>query len=294
MTAQLIFPAADIVGESLVWDDARACLVWVDIIGRRIHRLYPATGEHETWSTPGRVTSIGLRKDGGAIVGLERHIALWDWGDAFHIVCEVEPDRPANRLNEGVVGPDGAFWIGTMLNNIGDDDGPVPIEGAHGTLYRLTRDLTLTRVTEDLFGITNTLVWPTPDSLVTADSLANTLFSYDIRDGHLSGRRLFQSGFERGIPDGSCLDAEGFLWTARVAGGACLTRTAPNGEIVQVENLPCTWPTSCTFGGPDLATLFVTSARFTMAPEHVATYPQEGGVFALQPGVNGRPAWRFG
>lgn len=294
MSARLILSAADVVGESLVWDEARGCLVWVDIIGRRIHRLDPASGAHEVWPTPGRVTSIGLRADGGAIVGLERELAFWDWGGAFERICEVEPDLPGNRLNEGVVGPDGAFWVGTMQNNIAPDDAPVDISGKEGRLYRLAPDLTLARVSEDRFGITNTLVWPAPDRLVTADTLDNALYAYDIRDGRLTGRRVLQSGFGRGLPDGSCLDAEGCIWTARVAGGACLTRTDPEGRVIAVIDLPCSWPTSCAFGGPDLETLYVTSARFTMTPEHLSAHPEEGGLFAVIPGVRGRPAFRFG
>lgn len=294
MTPRLIFPAADIVGESLVWDDRRGCLVWVDIIGRRIHRLNPETGAHDSWLTPGRVTSVGLRKDGGAIVGLERHVALWDWGDDFRILCEVEPDLPGNRLNEGVVGPDGAFWIGTMQNNIGPDDEPVPIKGAQGAIYRLSPDLALARVCDDRFGITNTFVWPAPDRFVTADTLENALFSYRISDGRLHDRALFQTGFGRGLPDGSCLDAEGCIWTARVAGGACVTRTDPQGQVVTVVDLPCTWPTSCAFGGPDLGTLYIASARFTMSTAHLAENPEEGGLFAVKPGVIGRPSARFG
>ena len=79
-----------------------------------------------------------------------------------------------------------------------------------------------------------------------------------------------------------------------MAGGACLARYAPDGTLDRIVELPCSWPTSCTFGGPDLATLFVTSARFTMSPEHLAANPQEGGVFALDVGVAGKAAHRFG
>ena len=292
---EMVFDAQDIVGESLVWDDRRGRLVWVDIIGRRIHAFDPASRSHESWETPGRVTSIGLRTDGGASVGLERHIALWDWGGEFRIACEVEPEFPRNRLNEGVVGPDGAFWVGTMQNNIAPDDSPRDITEDAGRLYRYAPDGTLTRLSGDLFGITNTLVWPSPGTLVTADTTKNALFSYRIdAGGRLVDRRTILEGFARGLPDGSCLDAEGMIWTARVVGGACLTRTTPDGEVTQVVELPCTWPTSCAFGGPGLDTLFVTSARFTMNPAHLRAHPQEGGVFALKPGGRGRPACRFG
>lgn len=293
--AELIFDARDVVGESLVWDDRRARLAWVDIIGRRIHALDPVSGRRHSWDTPGRVTSIGLRADGGAIVGLERHIALWDWGGDFRPLCEVEPDRPGNRLNEGVVGPDGAFWVGTMQNNIARDDSPVALTEDAGRLYRYGPDGALTCLTDDRFGITNTFVWPSPDRLITADTTKNAHYSYRIDgSGRLSDRCTVHDGYARGLPDGSCLDAEGMIWTARVVGGACLTRMTPDGEVLAVAELPCSWPTSCAFGGPDLDTLFVTSARFTMDAAHLATHPQEGGLFALRPGVCGQRAHRFG
>lgn len=296
MECALILAADCVVGESLQWDDRRGRLVWVDIIGRRIHTLDPETGEHRQWPTPGRVTSIGLRADGGAIVGLERTIALWDWGDDFRIVCEVEPDLPDNRLNEGVVGPDGAFWVGTMQNNIAEDDTPRDISGQNGRIYRYTADGRLAPVTEHRFGLTNTFVWPGADRFVTADTSLNQLYLYrwDPATGLSSDRKILLDGFPRGLPDGSCLDAEGMIWNARVAGGGCLARITPEGDLLQVAELDCSWPTSCAFGGADLATLYVTSARFTMTQAHLDARPQEGGLFAIRPGVRGLPAHRFG
>lgn len=295
MGVELVLAADDSVGESAVWDDRRHRLIWVDITGRRIHAFDPATGRHQLWPVTGRPTSIGLRADGGAIVGLERHVCMWDWQGDPVPVAEVEPDHPANRLNEGVVGPDGAYWLGSMLNNINDDDSPRDIPQATGSLYRYSPDGTVTRVTSDLFGITNTLAFPAPDHLLTADTMANAIYSYRIgADGLLHGRKTLQQGFPRGLPDGSCLDAKGRLWTARVAGGACLTCTTPDGTVETVVELPCSWPTSCCFGGSDLATLYVTSARFTMSPDHLAANPQEGALFALEPGVKGITAHRFG
>lgn len=298
MTVRLVLAAEDVVGESLVWDDRRQRLerlAWVDIIGRRIHALDPTTEEHRVWPVSGRPTSLALRADGGALVGTERHICRWEWGGQLEPLVEVEPDLPGNRLNEGAVGPDGAFWVGTMHQNIREDDGPAEIPAATGRLYRYASDGTLARVSEDLLGITNTLVWPAPDRLVTADTLANALYEYRIGEGgRLSGRRIIQEGLTRGVPDGSTLDAEGFVWTARVAGGSCLTRTAPDGRVDRIVELPCSWPTSCAFGGEGFRTLYVTSARFTMTPEHLAANPQEGGLFAVDAGVAGLPAHRFG
>ncbi len=294
MNAKLVLAAEDVVGESIVWDQLRGRLVWVDIIGRRVHRYDPASGEHQIWPMAGRPTSIGLRADGGAILGMERQICLWDWQGDPVPVAEVEPDQPANRLNEGVVGPDGAFWVGTMLNNINDDDSPRDIPAATGTIHRYTPEGDLRRVCEDRFGITNTFAFSAGE-LLTADTLANTIYAYKIGDqGQLSARRVVMSGFARGLPDGSCLDAAGRLWTARVAGGGCLTCVDAKGRVNRVAELPCSWPTSCAFGGPDLTTLYVTSARFTQSAEHLAANPQEGGLFALNLGIQGRPANLFG
>ena len=293
--AALVFDARDVVGESLVWDERRGRLVWVDIIGRRIHRLDPATGEHESWPTPDLVTSIGLCKDGGAIVGLRKEVALWDFGEPFRTIAAIEPDRPHTRLNEGVVAPDGSFWVGTMANNIGPDDAPVAIAGDEGRLYRVAADGTVAVLSNDRFGITNTMAWTTDGRFITADTTKNVLYSYAWdRHARLGERLPLLAEFPRGLPDGSCLDAEDHLWNCRVVGGSCVLRIAPDGGPDRIAELPCTWPTSCAFGGADLDTLFVTSARFTMSKEHLDANPQEGGVFALRPGERGVPGNRFG
>ncbi|MBD9596020.1 MULTISPECIES: SMP-30/gluconolactonase/LRE family protein [Ensifer] len=289
------FAAENIVGESAVWDDRTHKLCWVDIVGKSIHRLCPRTGNHEKWRFQDLVTSIGLRDDGGAIVGLRKSIALWEFGGELRLVAEVEPDVPGNRLNEGVVAPDGAFWVGTMQDNIAADGTPIAMSAKTGRLYRYARGK-LCPVSEDRFGITNTLIWTDDSRLITADTEDNAIYSYSL-DAHaivLNDRQTILSGFQRGLPDGSCVDAEGFIWNCRVAGGGCVVRFAPDGRIDRVVDLPCSWPTSCTFGGSRFETLFVTSARFTMGVEHLARNQHEGAVFALQPGAHGVPTNRFG
>lgn len=293
MNVELELKSNNIVGESPVWDDRAGSLVWVDIIKQQIHRLNPKTGDHKTWQAPGRVTSIGLRDDGGAILGLERHIAIWDWHETFTNQIEVEPSRPQNRLNEGVVGPDGAFWVGTMFNNIGEDDRPVEATQASGYLYRYSSETGLKKVSNDSFGITNTLVWPSENELITADTTKNEIYSYEVNHEQLIKRKTIIKDFDRGLPDGSCLDEKGYIWNARVAGGGCILRFSPMGEIDRIINLPCSWPTSCAFGGDNLDRLFITSARFTMTDAHLAKNPLEGALFSVDVGVKGLPASRF-
>ena len=294
--ARIVLDAGDIVGESIVYDDARGALLWVDICGRRIHRLDLGRGAHETWPAPEFPTSVGLRADGGCIVGLLKRVALWSYGETFETFAQVEPECPGNRLNEGGVAPDGSFWVGTMQSNLTGEGQPKDITENVGALYRIAPDGRIGRLTPSDYGITNTLAWTADGRLLAADTLANTIYQFDREAGdtRLSNRRVFAAGFERGYPDGSTLDAEGYLWNCRVAGGACVARFAPDGRLDRVVELPCSWPTSCTFGGPGLATLYVTSARFTMSEAHLAAHPQEGALFAVDVGVVGRPAHRFG
>jgi len=298
---QLLCAVANVVGESIIWDQANRRLIWVDLVGKSVFLLEcngdgrPLSAGPQRIDVPELATSIGLASDGRAILGQQRSVCLWDFGADFQTVAVPEPDLPGNRLNEGVVAPDGSMWIGTMQNNVALDGSPVDITDSTGSLYRITADGGCTRLTEDRFGITNTLVWTDDDRLVTADTLANEIYIYDVADGGraLTNRQVLLADFPRGLPDGSTRDSEGGIWNCRVVSGSCVIRILPDGTIDRVIDLPCSWPTSCTFGGDDLDTLFITSARFTMTEDHLAGHPHEGGVFAVKPGFRGHPTNLF-
>jgi sugar lactone lactonase YvrE len=232
--------------------------------------------------------------DGGAIVGLRDRVALWNFGGDFRTLAIVEPDLPDNRLNEGRVGPDCAFWVGMMQNNLNPDGSPKDMTRDSGAIHRVGCDGQTIRLTPREFGITNTMAWTGDGRFLAADTLRNEIYTYDLRDGALINKRLFAAGLDRGAPDGSRLDADGRLWNCRVSGGACVACFKSDGSLDRLVELPCAWPTSCAFGGANFATLFVTSARFTMTAEHVAAHPEEGGLFAIEVGARGRPEHRFG
>lgn len=295
MSVKILCPAQTIVGESIVWDERRGCLFWVDIVGKAIHSFDLASGTHHQTTTPDIATSIGLTTGRAAVVGLRKTVCLWDHSTGFHEIAAIECDPPANRLNEGVVAPDGSFWVGTMQNNIAKDGTARDITEATGRIYRVTAAGQVSPVTSDRFGITNSFVWTEAGDLITADTLENTLYRYRRPAGSDLYQRIDQllADFPRGLPDGSCVDADGYIWNCRVAGGGCIVRLTPEGEVVRIVELPCSWPTSCCFGGEDFATLFVTTARFTMDAVHLARHPQEGAVLAVDTGVRGCPAHRF-
>ena len=167
MPPRLVFDAGDIIGESAVYDERRDALVWVDIGGKRIRRLRLAERRHEAWPAPDFPTSIGLRTDGGAIVGLRDRVALWDYGGEFRTLVIIEPDLPDNRLNEGRVGPDGAFWVGTMQNNLHPDGAPKNMTRDSGAIYRIDGDGRVSQLMPREFGITNT-TWTDDGRFLTA------------------------------------------------------------------------------------------------------------------------------
>lgn len=295
MTAELVLSAEDIVGESPLWVAAESALYWVDIVGSRIHRFEPGTGRHDLWRTPEYPTSIGLRKDGGFIVGLRQRVTLWRPDGPFETFAVPEPGTPGNRLNEGAVAPDGSYWVGTMAENIGPDGGPQRMAGDTGHLYRIAPDGGITRLTDDAFGITNTMVWTDDGRFVTADTMANALYVYDCPSPTaLTGRRQFLGPLERGVPDGSTRDARGNIYNARVAGGASIACLGPDGRLNSSLELPCRSPTSCVFGGADLSTLFVTSSRFGMSARDLAANANDGGLFAVDGVSRGLPTTAFG
>ncbi|GAC1045518.1 SMP-30/gluconolactonase/LRE family protein [Rhizobium sp. No.120] len=296
MQAAIFFEAQDIVGESIIWSRDEHALYWVDIGGKRIHRLEVKTARHDMWSTPDFPTSIGMRRNGGFIIGLAREVCFWQPDEKFEVFAVPEPDRPNNRLNEGRVAPDGSFWVSTMQNNLNVDGTPKDMTSNTGAIYRIDPSGAIKQLTPNEYGITNTMGWTRDDRFLFADTLANEIYSfaYDPGTSVISNRRTIVGGFERGLPDGSCLDADDYLWNCRVVGGAAVARFSTDGMLSRLVELPVSWPTSCTFGGADLSTLYVTSARFTMTDAHLRAHPLEGSLLAIKTEFRGVDEPKFG
>ncbi|HYE50995.1 MAG TPA: SMP-30/gluconolactonase/LRE family protein [Azospirillaceae bacterium] len=274
-----------LLGEGPLWDPDARRLYWFDIKGRRLHWLAPGKEAFGTLELPARCSAAALA-GGGLVVASDQGVGLLDPATGkLDIRLVLEPDRPGNRSNDGKADPWGNFWVGTM------DDAEAQASGA---LYRIDAGWRAERVLDGL-RIPNTLAW-SPDGrrMIFADSGEATLYAFDLEpdSGRLSNRRVFAAG-DGGTPDGSAMDAEGFLWNAQW-GAARVVRYAPDGGIDRVVPLPVGNPTSCAFGGDDLATLYVTSARVGLSEEALAGQPLAGGVFALDPGVRGLPVGRFG
>lgn len=277
----------NVLGEVPVWDIAEQALYWVDIEGRLLQRFEPASGALRSWNMPERVCALALRAGGGVVLALASGFAFFDpETGAIERLAAPEAHLPGNRMNDGKCDRRGRFWAGTM------DDSLVSHSGA---LYRLDPDLSCHRM-EGGIGISNSLAW-SPDDRVFyfADTLRRTIFAYDfdIETGSIGNRRvLTDCAGQPGTPDGSTIDAEGFLWNAQWDGWR-LVRYAPDGRIDRIVSLPVQKPTSCMFGGPDLSTLYVTTAVWDLKGEALAAQPHAGGLLVLDVGVRGLPEPRF-
>lgn len=277
-----------LLGESPSWSTAEQALYWVDIRGSRLHRFEPASGDLREWRLPWLASAVAPATRGRLALATSIGVGVFDPADgSFEVLAELDRDRPGNRPNEGKCDRHGRFWVGTM-----DDTEEV----AAGRLYRIDPDGGKHCLVEGV-GISNTLAWSPDDrTLYFADTMAGTIYAYDHDPitGDIANRRRFADTHDAtGGPDGSCIDAEGYLWNCQWD-GARVARYAPDGRLDRVVEMPVPRPTSCCFGGPGLDTLYVTSARIGLDDEARIRAPDSGALFAFRPGVRGIAEVPFG
>ena len=276
------------LGEGPVWDERAQRLYWVDIKAPAIWQLDPHSGKTRSWSMPHRVGAIALREKGGLVAAMKPGFAFVDLETAnVEIIARPEAGVPGNRFNDGACDAMGRFWAGTM-----DDEEKSP----SGHLYRLDADRNVARFDAG-FVITNGIRWSNDGSrMYFVDSAARTIwvYAFDPVKGIPGRRQVFvQLAESDGWPDGLCVDAEDHVWGAHWGAGR-LTRYSPDGRKDRTIEIPAPNVTCCCFGGPDLGTLYITTARTGLSDGALRAAPLAGGVFALTGhGFRGRTAARY-
>ena len=284
------------LGESPMWHAGEQCLYYCDIAGRQVRRFDPATGELRLWQFDSDVASLAPMADGALL--LARRDGLWRF-DSRTGSCEplaAPPYDPTQfRFNDGKCDAQGRFWVGTL------HDPRQPLSG----LYRFDRQEGLLRMAEGIT-VSNGLAFsPSGRTMYWSDTTSHTVFMFDMDPvrGTLSRRRVFvkfpirQPGQSLdsygGRPDGAAVDAEGCYWVAMFEGRRVL-RLAPTGEVLRDVRVPVQCPTMPCFGGPDLRTLYLTTAREKRPQAELEAQPWAGGVLALRVDVPGLPTPFFG
>jgi len=283
LDVRCVVRADDRLGEGPVWSAREGRLYWFDIKGKRLAWFEPASDERGAFTLPMRASAAAPREAGGLLLATEHGLAVCD-PDAGTLELVQKVDLGEGfRTNDGKIDTKGNFWWSSM----DDNDGERP-----GAVFRTGPDLK-TEVVLTGIHIPNTIsVSPNGKRLYMADSRLQTLFAHDTAD--LS--KIEEFAHTRGAPatpDGSAVDAQGYLWNAQWDGWR-IVRYAPDGRIERTIQMPVQRPTSCAFGGPDLTTLYVTSAADGLSMDARRAQPLAGGLFAIETGVRGLALPLFG
>ena len=283
------WPARMDLGEGAMWHAASERFFCVDIHGCTIYAWSPTTQEVQSWTLPERVGWIIPRTDGdGFMVGLqsgfarvwlESELRLERWS------CP-HPDAPDVRLNDAKAECHGRIWAGSMNNrNPSQADGQLVRLDGSGTFEVLERNIHIANGP----AIAADGTW-----MLHNDSFLNTTYRYNIsKTGQLSDKTLWRSYTEaEGTPDGMTMDANGNVWIA-FWGGACVRQFDPNGTQLQQMDLPALQITSIAFGGNNLDSLFVTSARNGLSAAQLEEYPLSGSAFIVKQNTQGLAPFTF-
>ncbi len=213
-------------------------------------------------------------------------LALWDFDKSrLEFVADTEFEKKESRFNDGAVDPQGRFWAGTLTH-----DG-----SASSSLYRLDPDYSVHTMATGLT-ISNGIGWsPDGKTMYLADTEKQVIYAYDFDagTGNIENRRDFvRTTSEEGFPDGLTVDADGFLWVG-FYGGWRVVRYGPGGKREREVRLPVANVTACTFGGPDISDLYITTAWSGLTDEQRREQPLAGDLFLLRTNVKGQPQVKF-
>jgi sugar lactone lactonase YvrE len=277
----------DTLGESPMWCPRERVLYWVDIRAPALRRYDPASGAVAQWRLPDLCGAVVLAAS-GVLLAMRTGVFAFDpVSSNLQPLVSPEPESLGNRLNDSKCDRRGRLWTGTMR-----DYGLATT----GSLYCITPDLACARVLPDIT-VPNALSWSPDDRIMYfADTRDGRIRAYDFdaEQGRLGAMRiLVEDDVLPGKPDGATVDADGCVWSARHLGG-CVARITPQGRVDRIIDMPATQVTACAFGGDDLRTLFVTTARQRLTPENLEQQPLAGALFSVRLDVGGLPEPRFG
>ena len=280
---ECVLDARASLGECPTWSARDGVLYWVDINAPSLNRFDPATGINTAWPMPESIGCFGVRESGGFIVALRGGVWLADGNGRLDRKLADAPYPTAHhRFNDGRVDPRGRFWAGAMNEQR---------DAASAHLYRLDPGNQLTPVIGDVT-ISNGLAFsPDGRTMYHADTMPRVVhaWDFDAAAGTIANRRVFaQFASETDRPDGGAVDSDGCYWSAFYRGSR-VVRLSPQGRLLEEHPLPAMCPTMCAFGGPDLRTLYVTSARQHRDAAELARLTQSGGIFALRVATPGLP-----
>ena len=289
INAEVVHAAEAALGEGCVWSPVEDLLVWVDITGQAVHRFDHSSGQPvSVWRYQDTIGNAAPRARGGLALGLGASVALTDRVGAIETVIDLPDEPSSNKTNDGAVDPAGRLFQGTMSHT--EPGAPV------AALHRVDGDGTARRLLDGV-SISNGIGWsPDEATMYYIDTMTFRVdrFDYDPGTGEIAERRPFLTfDGSTGGPDGMTVDSEGCLWVA-FFGGYHVQRFSPEGERLETVATPgAPQTTCCCFGGPDLDTLYITTARESIAGVSTEGEPNSGALFAADVDAVGLPTNLF-
>ncbi len=286
--ANLLFDAKAVLGEGPVWDYRKQCLFWVDIEGYKLHQHNPLSGENRKWYFDEMIGAAVPAQEGILLLAMEKGLTSFDLETEELIKLGVLENSDSDlRFNDGKVGPDGAFWVGTMDKTCAPQA---------GNFFRVAPALQSELVLPNT-SVSNGMAWTSDKKTfyyIDSPTFEIRAFTFNLSNGSISnGKTAIRVPASFGSPDGMCIDSEEMLWVAHW-GGHCVRRWNPKTgkEIAKIE-VPAPHVTSCCFGGKDLQTLFITTARSGLDEKTLHDFPFSGGLFVHECDIKGTPIEYF-
>ena len=276
------------IGEGPLWSSEHQTIYWVDIPKHLIYRYDLENENLEVFDVGLPVGALALRESGGIVAATKRGFAFWDFlSEDLVFLVDPEEDKPETRFNDAAVDRCGRFWAGTM-----SDSDP---HGSHGSLYRLDPDGSVARM-DTGFTVSNGIGWSPDDKIMYfTDTMRSVIYAYDfdIAAGTLENRRSFVTVPDgEGFPDGLTVDSEGFVWSA-IALGYKINRYDPDGILEREIQVPTAFVSSCTFGGPGMDDLYITTGWEPLNDDEKVSQPFAGDLFRVSTGIKGLEEPKF-
>ncbi|MCD7935666.1 MAG: SMP-30/gluconolactonase/LRE family protein [Tannerellaceae bacterium] len=286
--AEVIFKAEASTGEGAIWHPERSSLFWVDIEGKKLYEFLPREKDCREWSFDRMATTVVPESRDTLIVALQNEIIRINIETNERTsIAKIDDLNGTVRCNDGKCDPEGRFWIGTIAKK-------APAGSA--VLYTVSKD---GKVVPRLTGVTNSngLVWSEDKKYMYYNDTPTreiARFRYDPATGNIQRDGIAVKIEENhGKPDGMTIDKNGHLWVAQWGGHGVYCYNPITGKLLAKVDMWVPNITSCAFGGEQLDTLYITTARSGLSEEDLQRFPESGSLYVCKPDARGVKANYF-
>lgn len=286
--AELVDQMQTTTGEGALWHPDRQTLFWVDIEGRKLYEYHPSSKSRQEWKFDRMVSTVVPETDSTVVVALQDEIVRLNLNSSRQTsIARIPVNNGGLRCNDGKCGPSGRLWVGTMSLNGKEKAAALYCVSGQGQVKEMISKVS----------ISNGIVWSSQERFmyyIDTPTRRVDRYRYDKSDLEILYDGIaFHIPEGTGVPDGMAIDENGNLWIAQWGGSGVYCYNPYTGDLLAKVEVPAPNVASCAFGGANLDSLYITTARAGLTDEQLKDYPLSGSVFVCKPGVKGTPANKF-